>query len=170
MRLSADAKRHVASQVTAAFAGRIKELTEAKTAAKAEENVFYDKVEAAVEKFKREVVFPKFRKLVESLGRFSDKIDADDPSCSLAFGWSNSGPRFGKCDFGTDYADTIEAFAGVGDKYKAAREALDDLEAEVKTRVDYALFEIEVHGKKDTLDAIVREAIDIELEKIGGKK
>lgn len=166
MKLSSDAKRHVAAQVAAAFADKVKELEAAEDAASKEEHAFYDKVEAAVDKFKQEVVFPKFLKLISSFGKFSDMVNPDKPACSLRLSWSEESGMCGDCNVGTDIRDTLRAFAGVRDKYETAKKALWDLKTEIKSRVSYALYEIEIHGKKDTLESIIDQAIKLEVGKL----
>lgn len=166
MKLSSDAKKYVAAQVAAAFAGKMKELEAAKEAAFNEENAFYDKVNEAIEKFKKEVVLPKFMKLVGSFGKFSNQVSPDAPVCSLRLSWSKESGKYGNCDVGTDFEDTLRAFAGVGDKYRAAYKAIEELKAEIKSRVSYALCEIEIYGKKDTLETIINQAIELEVEKL----
>ena len=169
MKLSADAKRHVAAQVAAAFADRLSELRQAMESAKAERDRKVEEIAKAVDRFGDEVVRPNFLKLVKSLGKIADSVDMGRLRWSAAFEWKDSSPFYGACDIGRDNTDTIRAYDGLGDAYKAAKEAFEDLEDEVKKRVSFALFEIEIHGRKDTLEKIVKEAIDGEIGNIGKK-
>lgn len=164
MKLSADAKKHVAAQVAAAFASDVKRIEEDLAEAKKERDAFVKKVKDALEKFKQETVYPKLLKVLGGLGVLSSKLDLDDISCDLKIGWATK--RYGNCHIDSDDDNIEDAFDGCGSRVNNLDQELEALKTEVKSRVSYALYEIEIHGKKDTLETIIKQAIDMEVEKL----
>lgn len=165
MKLSADAKKHVAAQVAAAFAHKIKELEEELAAARKERDTFIKKVKDALEKFKQETVYPKLLKVLGGLGVLSSEVNLNDISCALRIGWAADN-KYGICDIDSHDSDIEAAFDGCGSRVNNLNQELEALKTEIKSRVSYALYEIEIHGKKDTLETIIKQAIDIEVEKL----
>lgn len=164
MKLSADAKKHVAAQVAAAFASDVKRIEEELAAAKKERDAFVQKVKNALEKFKQETVYPKLLKVLGGLGVLSSELDLDDISCDLKIGWATR--QYGNCHIDSNEDNIEDAFDGCGSRVSNLNQELEALKTEVKARVSYALYEIEIHGKKDTLETIIKQAIDMEVEKL----
>lgn len=149
MKLSTNAREWVMRSVRNAFAEELKKANEA--------------VEA--EKNKRRELFKGFRAEVDKvLAEAKKEVEKIVKRMKLTF-------RDGKCinhlDVfgGDDYyspinADTFEETRiSFGEKAQELQNRVDEIETNILTAVSKALFEIEVHGKKDTLTTIVDQVI-----------
>lgn len=164
MKLSKDAKEHIAAEIAAAFAPKMKELKDAENRADEAQRTRNKEIDDAIAAFVRDTVRPQFMKLLKKLGDLDPEfVNADPEKLKVTFSFPYAGTEYGRCDFGT--TDNIGAF-GLNRESQAANAAVNALEREIRKRVSYALYEIEVNGRKNTLDAIVRRAIETEIDKL----
>lgn len=148
MKLSSNAKDWVASSVRNAFA---EELTKANAAVEAEEN-------------RRKELIKSFRAGVDKvLGEAKKEVEKIVKRMKLTF---RTGKRVDHLDvFASDGrydsigADSFVETHDYCEKMHELRRRVNDVEADIRTAVSKALFEIEVHGKRDTLESIVAEVI-----------
>lgn len=148
MKLSSNAKNWVASSVRNAFA---EELTKANAAVEAEEN-------------RRKELIKSFRAEVDKvLGEAKKEVEKIVKRMKLTF---RTGKRVDHLDvFASDGrydsigADSFVETHDYCEKMHELRRRVNDVEADIRAAVSKALFEIEVHGKRDTLESIVAEVI-----------
>lgn len=148
MKLSKNSKEWVAKSVRDAFA---KELKKANDAVKAE----LGRREELFRSFRAEVdkVLDEAKKEVEKIVKRMKLTFRDDKRIDhLAVFASDS--RYDTVDAGT-FEETFDCC----EKLHELRQRVGETEADIRTAVSKALFEIEVTGRKDTLATIVDQVI-----------
>ena len=148
MKLSKNSKEWVAKSVRDAFA---EELKKANDAVKAEE----DRRKELIKSFRAEAdkVLASARKEVEGIAKRMKFTFHDDKRIDhLAVFASDS--RYDTVD-----ANTFEETRDCCEKLHELRQHVGEIEADIRTAVSKAIFEVEVHGKKDTLATIVDQVI-----------
>ena len=148
MKLSKNSKEWVAKSVRDAFA---EELKKANDAVKAEE----DRRKELIRGFRAEVdkILDEAKKEVEKIVKrmkltFHDGKRVDH----LAVFAGDS--RYDYVD-----ADTFEETRDCCEKLHELRQRVGEVEADIRTAVSKALFEIELNGRKDTLATIVDQVV-----------
>ena len=149
MRLSQNSKDWVAKNVRDAFAEELKKANDAVEAEKARRNElfrdFSDEVDKVLTEAKKEV--EKIVKRMKLTFRDDKRIDHLDvfegDSC------------YSTIDINTFEETTF----GSCKKTQELQDRVNEVEANIRTAVSKALFEIEMRGKKDTLETIVDQVI-----------
>lgn len=150
MKLSTNAREWVVRSVRNAFAEELKKANEA--------------VEA--EKNKRRELFKSFRAEVDKvLAEAKKEVERIVKRMKLTFRDNKCINRLDVFD-GDEYcrrtvdAETFEETRiSLGEKTQELQNRVDEIETNIRTAVSKALFEIELHGKKDTLETIVDQVI-----------
>ena len=148
MKLSANSKEWVAKSVGDGFA---EELKEANDADKTEE----DRRNELIKSFRAEAdkVLDEAKKEVEKIVKRMKLTFHDDKRIDhLAVFASDS--RYDTVDAGT-----FEETRDCGERLHELRQRVGEVEADIRTAVSKALFEIEVRGRKSDLEQIVSDAI-----------
>lgn len=148
MKLSKNSKEWVAKSVRDAFA---EELKKANDAVKAEED-------------RREELFRSFRAEADKvLDEAREEVEKIVKRMKLTF---RNGKRIdhlavfaGDSRYDTVDADTFEETRDCCEKLHELRRRVGEIEADIRTAVSKALFEIELNGRKDTLATIVDQVI-----------
>ena len=148
MKLSANSKEWVAKSVRNAFAEELKKANDA--------------VEA--EMSRREELFGSFRAEVDKvLGEAKKEVEGVVKRMKLTF---HDGKRIdhlavlaSDSRYDTVDTDTFEETRDSCEKLHDLRRRVGEVEADIRTAVSKALFEIEVNGRKDTLATIVDQVI-----------
>lgn len=148
MKLSANARAFVASEVKSAFA---EEYRKANAAVDAEEN----RRKELIKSFRAEVdkVFDETKKEVERIVKRM-KLTFHSGKCVDHLDVFASDSRYDSID-----ADAFEETRDYCKKLQELRQRVNDIEGKIRKATSKALFEIEVHGKRDTLESIVAEVI-----------
>lgn len=148
MKLSSNAKEWVAKSVRNAFA---EELKKANDAVKAEE----DRRKELIKSFRAEAgkVLDEAKKEVEKIVKRM-KLTFHDGKCVDHLDVFASDSRYDAID-----ADAFEETRDYCTKMHELRQRVNEIEVDIRTAVSKALFEVEVHGKKDTLATIVDQVI-----------
>lgn len=165
MKLSAEAKKVVASRVAAAFSDKLKALQSKRDAAAEHCKEEARRIQEPINKLVSDTIRPKLAKILSQFGEVSSKIDLNDFHCELSFNWVDSLCRYGRCYVNENHNSLIDLYS-LHDPVDRIDEEIGKLEDEIKSRVSYALFEIEIRGKKNTLEEIIKDAISKELKAI----
>ena len=148
MKLSSNSKNWVAKSVRDAFAEELKKAN--------------DDVEA--EEARRRELFGSFRAEVDKvLGEARKEVEGIVKRMKLTF---HDGKRIdhlavfaGDSRYDNVDADTFEETRDRCERLHDLRRRVGEVEADIRTAVSKALFEIEVNGRKDTLATIVDQVI-----------
>lgn len=149
MKLSTNAREWVMRSVRNAFAEELKKANEAVEAEKNKRRELFKSFRAEVDK-----VLAEAKKEVEKIVKRM-KLTFRDNKCI------NHLDVFGGDDYySTINADTFEETRiSFGEKAQELQDRVDEIETNIHIAVSKALFEIELYGKKDTLEAIVDQVI-----------
>lgn len=148
MKLSANAKDWVAKSVRDAFA---EELKKANAAVEAEENrrrELFKSFRAETDK-----VLDGAKKEIERIVKRM-KLTFHSDKCIDHLAVFASDSRYDDVDL-----ETFEETRGCCEKIHELKQRVNKVEADIRTAVSKALFEVEVRGKKDTLATIVDQVI-----------
>lgn len=166
MKLSKDAKEHIATEIAAAFAPKMKELRDTEDRAADAMNARVAEIHKAVRAFIDDTVYPGFIKILGKFGKLDPEIvNTSREKFTAIMTFPPAGHGYCSYDIGHNEDDTIRAF-GLNKEQKVACDAINNLESEIRKRISYALYEIEINGKKNTLDTIVKRAIETEIDKL----
>lgn len=148
MKLSVNAREWVAKSVRNAFA---EELKKANAAVEAEEN----RRKELIKSFRAEAdkVLDLAKRDVERIVKRM-KLTFHDGKCIDHLDVFASDSHYDAVD-----ADTFEETRDYCTKMHELRQRVNEIEADIRTAVSKALFEVEVHGKRNTLESIVDQVI-----------
>lgn len=148
MKLSTNSKEWIAKSVRNAFA---EELRKANEAVEAEENrrkelfkSFRAETDKVLDDAKKEV-----EKIVKRM-----KLTFHDDARIDHLDVFDGDSRYNVVD-----SDTFEETRGCCEKMNELLRRVNEIEADIRTAVSKALFEVEVHGKRNTLESIVDQVI-----------
>ena len=148
MKLSANSKEWVAKSVRGAFAEELKKANDAVEAEVSRREELFGSFRAEVDR-----VLASARKEVEGIVKRMKLTFHDDKRIDhLAVFASDS--RYDTVD-----ADTFEETRDCCEKLHELRRRVGEIEADIRTAVSKALFEIELNGRKDTLVTIVDQVV-----------
>ena len=148
MKLSANSKEWIAKSVRNAFAEELKKANDAVEAEEARRRELFGSFRAEVDK-----VLDEAKKEVEGVVKRM-KLTFHDDKCIDHLDVFDGDSRYNTVD-----PDTFEETRGCCEKTQELQNRVNGIEADIRTAVSKALFEVEVRGKKDTLATIVDQVI-----------
>lgn len=148
MKLSANSKEWIAKSVRNAFAEELKKANDAVEAEEARRRELFRSFRAEVDK-----VLDEVKKEVERIVKRM-KLTFHDDRCIDHLDVFDGNSRYNAVD-----TETFEETCGCCEKTQELRSRVDGIEADIRTAVSKALFEVEVHGRKDTLATIVDQVV-----------
>ena len=149
MKLSQNSKKWIAKSVRDAFAEELKKANDAVKAEKARRNELFRSFRAEVDK-----VLAEAKKEVEKIVKRM-KLTFRDDKCIDHLDVFEGDSCYSTIDINTFEETTF----GSCKKTQELQDRVNEVEANIRTAVSKALFEIELRGKKDTLEAIVDQVI-----------
>lgn len=150
MKLSASSRAYVAEQVRRGFAEELRAADKAVEDAEKAKNAPYEALEEDLEKLSP-AWMGEFERLMEKHGLHWNRGKGPaDGACVKVF--DGDGP-YDRIDY-MSFAETCDST-----EIDKAKEACDGVRDRIEKAVQKALFEVEVHGKKDTLQKIVEQVI-----------
>ena len=149
MKLSTNARNWVAQSVKNAFAEELKKANDAVEAEEARRKELFGSFRAEVDK-----VLAEAKKEVERIVKRM-KLTFRDDKCINRLDVFDGDCRYNTIDTSTFEETTI----GNCKKTQELQYRVNEVEANIRTAVSKALFEIEMRGKKDTLETIVDQVI-----------
>ena len=158
MKLSSLAKDHVKDEVKKAFAADLKAAEDDLTNAKAEAQVRWTKFSEEFDEM-LEPMNDKLQKLVKK-----HKLTPCGRGCGTDFSKYSVGLRLSLCHddswYGSvDKGNFVETSESRCQEVRDAENKLYDVKDQITKACNKALYEIEVNGKKSTLETIVEEVI-----------
>lgn len=149
MKLSKNSKEWVAKSVRDAFAEELKKANDAVEAEEARRKELFMSFRSEVDK-----VLAEAKKEVEKIVKRMKLTFCDDKCINHLDVFD------GNCIYNTVDTDTFEETTTGGcKKTQELQNRVNEIETNVRTAVSKALFEIEMRGKKDTLETIVDQVI-----------
>ena len=149
MKLSANAREWVAQSVKNAFAEELKKTNEAVETEENRRKELFRSFRAEVDK-----VLAEAKKEVEKIVKRMKLTFHDDKSINHLDVFD------GDSYYRTIGTDTFEeTIIGPSKKMQELRDRVNEVEDNIRTAVSKALFEIEMRGKKDTLETIIEQVI-----------
>lgn len=148
MKLSQNSKKWIEKSVRDAFAEELKKANDAVEAEEARRKELFRSFRAEVDKVLAEV-----KKEVEKIVKRM-KLTFCDNKCINHLDVFDGGSVYNTVD-----TDTFEETCGLSEKMHELRSRINEIESNIRTAVSKALFEIEMRGKKDTLETIVDQVI-----------
>ena len=148
MKLSQNSKKWIEKSVRDAFAEELKKANDAVEAEKARRKELFRSFRAEVDK-----VLAEAKKEVEKIVKRM-KLTFRDDKCI-----NHLDVFDGDSYYNTIGTNTFEETIGNCKKTQELQDRVNEVEANICTAVSKAIFEIEVHGKKDTLETIVDQVI-----------
>ena len=149
MRLSQNSKDWVAKSVRDAFAEELKKANDAVEAEKAQRKELFRDFRAEVDK-----VLAEAKKEVEKIVKRM-KLTFRDDKCIDHLDVFEGDSCYSTIDINTFDETTF----GSCKKTQELQDRVNEVEANIRAAVSKALFEIEMRGKKDTLETIVDQVI-----------
>lgn len=149
MRLSQNSKDWVAKSVRDAFAEELKKANDAVEAEKTRRKELFRDFRAEVDK-----VLAEAKKEVEKIVKRM-KLTFHDNKCIDHLDVFDGDSYYSTIDINT----FEETTAGSCKKTQELQDRVNEVEANIRTAVSKTLFEIEMRGKKDTLETIVDQVI-----------
>lgn len=149
MKLSTNAKEWIMQSVKNAFAEDLKKANEAVETEKNQRKELFRSFRAEVDK-----VLAEAKKEVEKIVKRM-KLTFHDNKCIHHLDVFDDDDYYGKIDTNT----FEETRLSLSKKMQELQNHVDEIKANIRTAVSKALFEIEVHGEKDSLAAIVDQVI-----------
>ena len=149
MKLSQNSKEWVAKSVRDAFAEELKKADDAVEAEKARRKELFRGFRAGVDK-----VLAEAKKEVENIVKRM-KLTFRDDKCIDHLDVFDGDSYYSTIDTNTFEETTIDSCK----KTQELQDRVNEVEANIRTAVSKALFEIEMRGKKDTLETIVDQVI-----------
>ena len=149
MKLSTNARNWVAQSVKNAFAEELKKANEAVETEENQRKELFKSFRAEVDK-----VLAEAKKEVEKIVKRM-KLTFRDNKCINHLDVFDGNGLYSIIDTDT-FEETRISFSK---KMQELQNRVDEIETNIRTAVSQALFEIEVHGKKDTLVTIVDQVI-----------
>ena len=148
MKLSQNSKKWIEKSVRDAFAEELKKANDAVEAEKARRKELFRSFRAEVDK-----VLAEAKKEVERIVKRM-KLTFRDDKCI-----NHLDVFDGDSYYNTIGTNTFEETIGNCKKTQELQDRVNEVEANIRTAVSKALFEIETRGKKDTLATIVDQVI-----------
>ena len=148
MKLSQNSKEWIAKSVRNAFAEELKKANEAIETEKNRRKELFRSFRAEVDK-----VLAEAKKEVEKIVKRM-KLTFRDDKCI-----NHLDVFDGDSYYNTIGTNTFEETIGNCKKTQELQDRVNEVEANIRTAVSKALFEIEMRGKKDTLETIVDQVI-----------
>ena len=149
MKLSQNSKEWITKSVRNAFAEDLKKANEAIETEENRRKELFRSFRAEVDK-----VLAEAKKEVEKIVKRM-KLTFRDGKCIDHLAVLDGDTYFNTIDTSTFEETTIDSCK----KVKELQNRVDEIETDIRTAVSKALFEIEVYGKKDPLEAIVDQVI-----------
>lgn len=150
MKLSASSRAYVAEQVRKEFGDELRAAEKRYDDAEKAENAVFERLEKELEKVSARWM-DEFEKLMKKVGlRWNEGKGPENHAYIRVFDAGGSYDRIDRYSF-VESSDTAAA--------KEAQSAVDAVKGQIEKAVQKALFEIEIHGKKDTLQEIVEQVI-----------
>ena len=149
MKLSQNSKEWITKSVRNAFAEDLKKANEAIETEENRRKELFRSFRAEVDK-----VLAEAKKEVEKIVKRM-KLTFRDDKCIDHLAVFDGDTYFNTIDTSTFEETTIDSCK----KVKELQNRVDEIETNIRTAVSKALFEIEMQGKKDTLEAIVDQVI-----------
>ena len=148
MKLSQNSKKWIEKSVRDAFAEELKKANDAVETEKARRKELFRSFRAEVDK-----VLAEAKKEVEKIVKRM-KLTFRDDKCI-----NHLDVFDGDSYYNTIGTNTFEETIGNCKKTQELQDRVNEVEANIRTAVSKALFEIEMRGKKDTLETIVDQVI-----------
>ena len=149
MKLSTNARNWVAKSVKDAFAEDLKKANEAVETEKNQRKELFRSFRAEVDK-----VLAEAKKEVEKIVKRM-KLTFHDNKCINHLDVFDGGDYYNRIDTDTFEETTLSP----SKKTQELQDRVNEIEDNIRTAVSKALFEIEMRGKKDTLETIIDRVI-----------
>ena len=148
MKLSQNSKKWIEKSVRDAFAEELKKANDAVEAEEARRKELFMSFRSEVDK-----VLAEAKKEVERIVKRM-KLTFRDDKCINHLDVFDGDRIYNTVD-----TDTFEETCDLSEKMHELRSRINEIESNIRTAVSKALFEIEMRGKKDTLETIVDQVI-----------